>query len=148
MQRQPSYQYYLQCHEFLLITCRKRKAIDFYDTKDLRKRLETHSVNPDNPGRLTTSLPGILVYSDCREDIQLIKWLDCNSFPPKDTCVLTNIGTGNYIVQDMCCVMHEEKQLLITTHNIGGVHAYFAGTDDLKWCVGGYQPGMDRYIDA
>ena len=48
----------------------------------------------------------------------------------------------------MCCVRHEEKQLLITTHNIGGVHAYFAGTDDLKWCVGGYQPGMDRYIDA
>ena len=148
MQCRPPYQHYLQYHNFLLISYRKRNAIDFYDAKDFRERLQTHSVDPDSPGSLATSLPGVLVYNDCREENQLVKWLDCSSFPPKKTCVLTNIGTSNYIVQDMCCVTHEEKQLLITTHNIGGVHAYFAGTDDLKWCVGGCQPGMDRYIDA
>ena len=45
----------------------------------------------------------------------------------------------------MCLVTHGKKDLLVTTHSYGGIHAYIVGTDHLEWrvsnTVGGHQPG-------
>ena len=124
--------------------------IDFYDVSDLRTVLQSYSVAPDYPGRLFTCpfSRGTLVYADCKPDKQVVKWLDCSSYPPSFLNAKTNIQVelaGNYFIQDMCFVTHGEKDLLVTTHNQGGVHAYIAGTDELEWRVsntgGRHQPG-------
>ena len=124
--------------------------IDFYDVGDLRTVLQRYSVAPDYPDRLFTcqSSRGTLVYADCKPDKQVVKWLDCSSYPPSFLNTQTNIQVqlaGNYFIQDMCFVTDGEKDLLVTTHNHGGVHAYIAGTDELEWRVSntgsGLQPG-------
>ena len=124
--------------------------IDFYDVNNLRTAIQSYSVAPDYPGPLFTcpSSPGTLVYVDCRKNKQVVRWLDCSSYPPSLNDVRTNIQielAGNYFMQDMCFVTHGEKDLLVTTHNYGGVHAYVAGTNELEWRVsntgGRHQPG-------
>ena len=130
---------------------RKRQTIEFCDINNLRTALPSYSVAPDYPGRLCTSPPGTLVYTDCKPNKQVVRWLDFSSYPPTPTDKRTKIQTRvarDCFVQDTCFITHEGKQLLITTHNRGGVHAYLAGTDDLEWCVRGRQPGMDSVINA
>lgn len=78
----------------------------------------------------------------------MARWLDCSNYPPTPINKRTYIQTGIGFVQDLCCITHEKKQLLVTTHNIGGVQAYIAGTDKLEWCISGRQPGMDREMNA
>ena len=78
----------------------------------------------------------------------MAKWLDCNYYPPTPTDKRTNIRSRNGFLQDVCCVMRGEKELLVTTHNHEGVRAHLAGTDKLEWCFPGRQPGMDRVINA
>ena len=113
--------------------------IDFYDVRDLRAVLQSYSVAPDYPGRLCRCpSPGTLVYADCKKDKQVVKWLDCSSYPPSFINIQTNIQVqlaDKYFIQDKCLVTDGEKDLLVTTHNYGGVHAYIAGTDELKWRV-------------
>ena len=103
----------------------------------------------DYPGRLCTSSPGTLVYTSCQRNKQVVKWLDCSSFPPKT--MTTNIKVSyadNHFIQDMCCTTYRQKDLLVTTHSFGGVYAYIAGTDELEWSIHGRQPGMDSSINA
>ena len=131
------------------IFCRKAQTIDFYDIFNFRTALQSYSVAPDYPGRLCTSSPGTLVYTSCQRNKQVVKWLDCRNFPPNT--MTTNIQmpyAGNHFIQDMCCTTHKEKDLLVTTHSFGGVHAYIAGTDELEWRVSGRQPGMLSLINA
>ena len=78
----------------------------------------------------------------------MVKWLDCNYCPPTPTDKRTNIRSRNDFLQDLCCVMHGEKELLVTTHSYGGIQAYLAGTDELEWRVGGRQPGMESRMNA
>ena len=104
--------------------------------------------DPDTPGRLCTSSPGTLVYTDSQQGNQVAKWLDCSSYPPALTNKRTNIQTGKGLVQDLCCVSHKKNQLLVTTHNHGGVQAYLVGTDKLEWHISGYLPGMNKEINT
>ena len=128
--------------------CRYRHAIDFYDKNDFRTAFQSYSVAPDTPGRLCTSSSGTLVYIDCKQGKQVAKWLDCNYCPPTPTDKWTNIRSRDYFSQDLCCVVHGEKELLVTTNNREGVQAYIVGTDELEWCLIGRQPGMDRVINV
>ena len=93
--------------------------------------------------------PGMLVYHDCREKGEFVKWLDCSSYPPIRNSTLTKIQPRCYVLQDMCCVTCEEKQLLVTAH-YGGVQAYLVGTDQLEWSLtlGAAQPWMNKDINA
>ena len=128
--------------------CRHRHSIDFYDKNDFRAAFQSYSVAPDYPWRLCTSSSGTLAYIDRKQGKQVAKWLDCNYCPPTPTDKRTNIRSRNDFLQDLCCVMYEEKELLVTTHNREGVQAYIAGTDKLEWCFPGHQPGMDRVMNA
>ena len=126
------------------------QTIEFYDVRDIHSPVHSYLVAPDNPRRLCVdpSSPRMLVYADCKPDMQVVKWLDCSSYPPITINKVTRIQIWNDFVQEMCCIMHKEKQLLVTTHNEGGVQAYLAGTDKLEWCLCGRYLGMDRVINA
>ena len=122
--------------------------IDFYDVSNLHTKLHSSLVAPDYPGRMCPSSPGILVYASCRPGRQVVRWLDCSSFPPTYKDVRTNIQvqfTSNQFIGDMCLITHGKKDLLVTTHSHAGVHAYIAGTDELVWhvssTINGYLPG-------
>ena len=138
---------------FLVCICRERQAIEFYDLNNLQGPLQTYSVAPDHPGRLCTctSSPGTLVYTNCYLGEQVVKWLDCDYYPPSPTNKKTKVlrkQASRYSIQDMCCVTFGNTNLLITTHSYGGVYAYVAGTDELKWYVGGYQNKIDKWMNA
>ena len=107
---------------------------------DLRTAVQTYSAAPDCPSRLFTCpfSPETLVYADCRPNKQVVKWLDCSSYPPSLKDVRTNIQlqlADNCFVEDMCFVTHGGKHLLVTTHFYGGVHGYVVGTDELEWRI-------------
>ena len=112
--------------------------------------LHSYSVAPDNPRHLCTdpSSTGMLVFADCKPNKQVVKWLSCSSYPPTPTNKETMIQIRNDFVQEMCYTMHGEKQLLVTTHNEGGVQAYLAGTDKLEWCLCGRYFNMVRVMNA
>ena len=114
---------------------------------------QSYSVAPARPGRLCTCnvTPETLAYTDCKQNKQVVRWLDCRSYPPVPTNKKTNIQikhTDNHSIQDMCCVTFIKNNLLITAQSYGGVNAYVAGTDYLKWHVGGDQPGIDKWMNA
>ena len=133
--------------------CRERQVIEFYDESDLRTVLHTYSVAPDHPGRLcvSTSSPGTLVYTDCKPNKQVVRWLDCRRYPPVLKNTRTNIQVqlvGDHSVQDMCCVSFRRNGLLVTAQSYGGVYAYIVGSDNLKWHIGGYHRGIDKWMNA
>ena len=131
--------------------CREKQTIAFYNTNNLRTAVQNYSVAPDHPGRLCTlaSSPGMLVYTDCYSEELMV--LDCDYYPPIPTNERIKIQikhTGNHSIRDMCCVTCGKKDLLITTHGCGGVHAYFTGTNVLMWYFGGSHPVIDKWINA
>ena len=131
--------------------CRESQVIDFYDVNSLRTAVRSHSVAPDYPFRLYTSTtsPGIMLYTICKPNKQVVKWLDCSSDPPTLKNTRTNIPlVGNQFIEDMCLVACRKTDLLVTTQNFGGVYAYVAGTDNLRWYFGGYHRGIDKWINA
>ena len=106
---------------------------------------------PDYPFRLYTSTasPGIMLYTICKPNKQVVKWLDCSSDPPTLKNARTNIQlVGNQFIEDMCLVTRGKTNLLVTTQNFGGVYAFVAGTDNLRWYFGGYHRGIDKWINA
>ena len=133
--------------------CRERQLIDFYEASNLLTVLQSYSVAPDYPGRLCMCnvSPRTLVYTDCKQNKQVVKWLDCSNYPPTPTNKITNIQIkpiGNHTIQDMCCVAFRKKKLLITAQSYGGVYAYIAGTDNLKWRIGGCHRGIEKWMNA
>ena len=106
---------------------------------------------PFKPGRLCTSAPGVLLHVDSRTP-QRVRWLDCSTYPPqcfKVTHFTFSDGTEVLSPQDMCFVAHRGKELLITTHYMGGIQAYNAVTNSLEWTVKGrFAAGMEKPINA
>ena len=131
--------------------CRESQVIDFYDVNNLRTVVQSYSVAPDYPSRLCTSRSsaGTILYTICKPNKQVVKWLDCSNYPPTLKDTRTNIPLiGNQFIEDMCLVTQGKTDLLVVTQNYGGVYAYVAGTDDLRWYFGGYQRGINKWINA
>ena len=91
---------------------RSAQMIDFYDVSNLHTKLHSSLVAPDYPGRMCPSSPGILVYASCRPGRQVVRWLDCSSFPPTYKDVRTNIQvqfTSNQFIGDVPHYPWEER---------------------------------------
>ena len=120
--------------------------IEFHPTDMLKEVKLSYSVAPHRPATLCTSTPSTLLYEDRFMHLCEIRYLDCSESQPKSTSVM---HTQQSQILDMCCIQHNDKQLLITSRDFdGGIYAYNTDTKTLEWIVKGKLPGMRHDISV
>ena len=129
----------------LLLLFRNIKVIHFYDVKNFKEMLHCCSVTPHLPGRLCTSSPTTLLYLDYTQKPCQVRALDCSSSTPKPAKNIIHVPQQSGIY-DICCVTHNNKQLLYITHGYKGLFTYNTRTDQPDWNFTGNVPGMKKAI--
>ena len=126
--------------------------IDFYEVNNFQFVKKTLSVAPFKPGRLCTSASSVLLHIDSRKSSEIVRWLDCSTYPPnrfRVTHLTSPEGAAVVSAQDVCYVAHAGKQILLTTHYMEGVRAFNTATDSLEWTIKGrFAAGMKLPMNA
>ena len=119
--------------------CRDSSEIKFHLVNNLNELFLSHSVAPHRPEHICTSGPSTLIYLYCvTENQRRVRWLNCSTLSPQPTNISCEIRVKPHFgIHDVCCMQHDNEQLVVTTHGHKGVSAYSTNTKKLCWHVEG-----------
>ena len=140
---------FLVCEFFYFSLFRySEQRLDFCQHSDPDHLFHSCSVAAQSPGSICSAKPSLLLYINTAVFPREIRQLNCSTFPPTATEVVTR--TGQSIICDLCCINREGETLVIITSCKIGISAYKFGKDCLEWNVSSV-PNSDcdqKKIDA
>ena len=144
------YMYLHSFHSKIYSACRDNPEIKFHLVNNMNELFLSHSVAPHRPEHICTSGPSTLMYLYCvTENQRRVQWLNCSTLSPQPINTSREIRVKSHFgIHDVCCMQHDNEQLVVTTHGHKGVSAYSTSTKKLRWHVEGKLPGIEREISA